>query len=166
MQKKWVLALVLLVVAFMSFYLYRKFRVAPEIDLARLQLEQLDGTPYDISTLKGKKSVLCFSASWCGPCRKELDMIASVKSTGLQDVEVIVVSDEPVDSITGFMAMSDAGFTWLRLPLRFSQIGIHSIPTSYLINKDGRITEKTVGFVDWKDPGTIERCRKLLDKKI
>jgi hypothetical protein len=45
----------------------------------------------------------------------------------------------------------------------FNQIGIHSIPTSYVLNREQEVKKETVGYIDWKDASTREHLKKLMD---
>jgi thiol-disulfide isomerase/thioredoxin len=163
MQKKWVSALVLVIAGFAVFYYYNKYKVAPEISLKDVAIVDLNGSPADLASYKGEKILLCFAASWCGPCRQELGLISSVKQSLLSDVHVVVVSDEPVDKVLAFKNDFANTFDWMRMIRPFSSIGINSIPSSYLINRKGEVVKKTVGFIDWSDPSTANHLSKLMN---
>ncbi len=165
MSKKWKYPAGIVVVLLLSFYFYRKYRVAPAIDLKSLPLYELNGDLAGADYFKSKKAVLCFSASWCGSCIKELNEIKKVKNTYLNDVDVIVISDETVDKIESFRERRQLPFKFLRLGKSFSDIGINSIPTTYLLNADGKIKKETVGYINWTDPSTAKHLQTLLESR-
>ncbi|MDI1353695.1 MAG: TlpA disulfide reductase family protein [bacterium] len=164
MQNKWIYSLTIVtIISFLAFYLYNRFKVAPDIKLKELTVIDLHDQVVDVSSYTGKKVIICFAASWCGPCREELKMIGALKASKLMDVTVLVISDEPEEKVFAFKDQFDFPFVWLRLPAGFSSIGINSIPTSYLVNTKGAVVKKTVGFVDWNDPATSHRLLNLMD---
>lgn len=162
MNKKWTYALALLVAVFVVFFLYHKYRVAPAVQFNQLLLTDLYGKPFQFTSLKGKKTVVCFSASWCPNCLEELQDINAVKSE-LTDVEVVVISDEPIEKIQSFKEKRKYPFLFLKMNQAFNQIGIHSIPTSYILNRELEVKKETVGYLDWKNASTREHLKKLMD---
>ncbi len=148
---------------FVGFYLFRKYRVPPELKPLELPLQQLDGSAVDISAWKGHKTLLCFAASWCGPCREELAMLTRLQQNALNEIEILVVSDEPAEQVEAFKNRTGGNFTWLRLTRPFSAIGINSIPSSYMLNARGEVVKSTVGYVDWEDPSTRRHLLKLME---
>lgn len=163
MNKKWLYLVILIIAAFLGFYLFRKYRVAPEIDLAKLDVVDLDNRQVALSSYKGKKMVVCFSASWCGNCRQELDEIKSLNSEDMKDVEVVVISDEPLEKVKVFKERREYPFTFLKMNASFQDIGIHSIPTSYIVNTDFKIRKETVGYLNWRDPSTFHHLKTLME---
>lgn len=163
MPKKWIYPAGIVIAVLIAFYIYRKYHVAPEINLDALNLADTDGNPVQLESFKGKKMVVCFSASWCGACRKELKDIASVKETGLRDLEVIVISDEPIEKVRMFRDRMNYPFLFLKMDKPFNAIGINSIPTSYIVNTRFEITKETVGYIDWKDASTLQHLKKLME---
>src|SRR3954471_650987 len=97
MSKKLAYPAGLIVAVLIAFFVYQRYHVAPLLKLNELSLADLDGQAVNLKDYSGKKMIVCFGASWCGNCYEELDMIASVKTASLNDVEVIVVSDESME---------------------------------------------------------------------
>ena len=100
----------------------------------------LDGNPIDFSAYKGKKIIFSFWGTWCGECLMEMKQLNEVKKHDLQDVEVIMVSDEPLEVINNFIQKKKYPFTFLQFERNFPQIGINAIPVNYLINSKGEVT--------------------------
>lgn len=163
MNKKWINALILLVAALIGFYFYNKYKVAPSIDFTKLSLVNLNQQSVKFEAFKGKKVVVCFSASWCPNCLDELKELNDIKNSKLMDVEVVVISDEPIEKISLFKEKTAYPFTFLKLNQAFNDIGIFSIPTSYIVNTKLEVKKETVGYLDWKDASTAEHLLKLMD---
>jgi len=144
-------------------YFYNKYRVAPGLDLKTLNLSNESGQRFPADSLRGRKTIVSFYASWCGDCLKELKNLDAVKSTELADVRVLAITDEPVEKLVSFKNKKQYPFTFLKLDKRFDEIGIHSIPVVYLLNAKGEITYQHVGYVDWQDPSTLAHLKKLLE---
>ncbi|MCI0483816.1 MAG: TlpA family protein disulfide reductase [candidate division NC10 bacterium] len=127
-------------------------------------LPRLDGQTVRLSDLRGKAVLLNFWATWCSPCRQEMPTIEKVyqdsKSRGL---EVLAVSlDAGSKSVVkSFMQELNLEFPVLLDPemevLRvYRMVGI---PASFLIDKQGIIRHREVGYRDWTDP----ESRRLLE---
>jgi hypothetical protein len=58
MQKKWLYVLLFILMAVGGYYLYQKYRVAPELKMAELPLENLSGEPVSLSVFRGQKTAL------------------------------------------------------------------------------------------------------------
>ncbi len=162
MPNKLISALVLVIAVILGFYLYKKYKIAPDLELENLQVTDLSGNTVQLDQFVGKKTILCFGASWCGPCRSELKLISAVKDETLTDVEVVVISDEPIGRVQQFRDHTGYPFTWLKLVNSFNEMGIKSIPTTYLVNTKGKIVKKEVGYIDWGDASTVKRLKELM----
>ncbi len=147
----------------LGLFLYNKFRVAPSIKFDQLILTDIEGKSVKFIDFKGKKMAVCFGASWCGNCLEELKTLKEIKNSDLQDVEIIVISDEPLDRVVTFKNRGEFPFTFLKMDQSFSSIGINSIPTSYIVNRQLEVKKETVGYLDWNDPSTREHLKKLMD---
>jgi hypothetical protein len=163
MTNKRILALLLLLALVAGVFIYKKFRVAPSIDFSKLSLSDMNGNAVNFNSFKGRKLVVCFSATWCGNCWEELRDIDKMKDTELGDVEFVVISDEPVERIAIFGQKLKGPFTYLKLNTDFPSIGINSIPVSYIFNSKFEIEKEHVGYIDWKDPSTREHLKKLME---
>ena len=163
MQGRWKYAAVAMLALLLVFYLYNRYRVAPEIEMAGVKLTLLDGQPATISHFYGRPLVVNFAASWCGPCRKELQDLKSVQAEIMDKANVLVVSDEEIGVIQGLSEQTGT-FDFAKLNTGFSGLGIHSIPTTYLLNRKGEVVKKHTGFIDWTDPSTRAHLLKLMNQ--
>ena len=111
-----------------------------------IALPALNGEILKLSSLKGKVVLLDFWASWCGPCRvanKSLSKIYSKYKTKGFEIYGVSVDNNSKD---WKKAVQKDKITWLQVndfatgPASTAmKWNISSIPTSYLINKEGKL---------------------------
>lgn len=143
-------------------YQYQKYRVAPGVDVFSLNYRDTSGKEVNLNTYKGKKIIFSFWGTWCGECLAEMKQLNEAKKTNLLDVEVVVVSDEPIEVINSFIQRKKYPFTFLKLDTAFSEININAIPVNYLINSRGEVTYSKVGAINWKDNSAISFAEENL----
>jgi cytochrome c-type biogenesis protein len=156
------IALILLAITAIL-YFYNKYKVAPKIKLNELVLSDEFNNPFDISTLKGKKIALCFYASWCPDCLKELKQINSIYNQKLNDIVILAVTDESFEKLISFKTKKQYPFTFLKLSKTFNELNIHSIPTTYLLNTNSEIVYEKVGYINWTDESTLNHLKSLMN---
>ncbi|MBN8692711.1 MAG: TlpA family protein disulfide reductase [Bacteroidetes bacterium] len=161
MSKKLINLFLLIIAALAAIYFYNKYRVAPDLKLNELGLVDENGAVFDINTLKGKKVVISFYASWCGNCLEELEVINKIKEKELSDVEIVCITDESLEKLNNFKSNTGYPFKFLKLNKRFPDIGIHSIPVTYIVNTDLQIVKEQVGYLHWDDPSTLNHIKGL-----
>lgn len=113
-------------------------------------LQDISGKTVRLSDYSGKVIILNFFATWCPPCREEIpDFIELVDTTDKGRFAIIGVSVEKLDEDAmrkfaaakkiNYPVLVDDGFV-------FKAYGpISSIPTTFIINRNGNIVEKIIG---------------------
>lgn len=100
--------------------------------------------------LKGKVVLLDFWASWCGPCKESFPAMEELhKQFGPKGVVILAVNvDETAAAMKDFLKDHAASFTIVRDASKklvsFANIG--SMPTSFVIGKDGKVVSMHKGF--------------------
>lgn len=111
-----------------------------------IQLPTLQGDSIKLSSLKGKVVLLDFWASWCGPCRASnkslVRLYEKYKTKGFEIFSVSIDEDKKdweraikKDRISWLQVNDNKGW-YGKTPTAWN---IYQIPTSYLIDKDGRL---------------------------
>ena len=113
-------------------------------------LKSIDGQEITLSQLKGKVILLDFWATWCGPCRESIPhLIQLYKNYREKGFEVVGMSIDKGDgeAVRRFVKSMDIPYPVVIAPedvvRRYQVTGI---PASFLIDKQGKVREKMVGF--------------------
>ena len=129
-------------------------------------LPTANGKILNLADYKGKVIILDFWATWCPPCRKGIpDLIELQKAYG-DDIAVIGISVDQDSKPDVVPFIKNYGINYpvaYGNPAVYQQYGgIRSIPTSFIVNQEGKIFKKYVGLIP-KD--TYEKdINSLLDK--
>ena len=113
-------------------------------------LQTLDGQEITLSKLKGKVILLDFWATWCGPCRESIPhLIQLYKTYQKSGLEVIGMNVDRGDMeiVRHFVKSMDIPYPIVITPDHVERnYGVTGLPTTILIDKEGKIREKIVGF--------------------
>lgn len=124
--------------------------------------QTLDGEPFDLMTLRGRVVVLNVWGSWCGPCKKEQpDLVRA--AADLADERVAFVGINVRDKRASALAhnrrygvtypsLYDEGF---RLVSRFKNVGPQAVPSTILIDPQGRVAAVLFGSTDHDELTTL-----------
>ena len=121
---------------------------APEFTLL-----DIDGTRTSLSDFKGKIIILDFWATWCPPCKAEIPHFVALydeyKNKGLKVIGVSLDSN-PEKALPSFMEEYKINYTMLIADRNVTDSygGIISIPTTFLIDREGNIIKKYIGYRD------------------
>jgi len=129
-------------------------------------LPLLGGGNTALSSYKGKVVLLNFWATWCPPCRAEMpSMETFYKRFNAQGLEILAV-DVGEDALVVQRFIKNGGFTFpvlLDTGNKTSSVyGISAIPTTFVIDREGKIVGKVVGSIMWDAPRVISAFEALL----
>jgi len=119
------------------------------------ELETLDGKPVKLSDYRGKPVMLNFWATWCPECREELPAMKEFhEDSGMEILAVNLtkseVTEENVRAVTKEEALAFPILMDRKLEVA-KTYGVSAIPSTYILDKEGRIHYKKLGGLTHKE---------------
>jgi peroxiredoxin len=131
-----------------------------------LRVKDLEGHTISMSDYRGKVIFLNFWATWCLPCVAELpsidNMYQELKEEG---IAFLLISNESLEKVRAYHTKKGYQVPFHvidkegNLPTPYFS---PSIPTTFIINKEGHIIRKSYGAEDWDDKAFLKELRTLL----
>ena len=145
----------------------------PLNEVPNLMLESIQGKQIALNTFRGRAVLLNFWATWCPPCRSELQLLDDLRrTTSDQSLEIVAISIDQAGrpAVEGFLKR--LGIVELRpfldpLGRIAKPVGSHTLtpfvlwgmPISYIIDRAGRLSGYITGEVEW----TSQQGRAFLE---
>lgn len=139
------------------------------------ELISAEGEPIKLSDYSGKVLLVNLWATWCGPCRLETpELVKLHKEYHQRGVEMVGLSTEDPeasaasvrDFVRAFNVDYRIGWASRDVSLTLMQ-GRESIPQSFIINRDGRIIKRFIGFRPGVEPeDTPQQLRQALEDAL
>ncbi len=138
--------------------------------VANFILPDPQGRPIDFKSMKGKYVLIDFWASWCAPCRKSFPHMREVyKTFKSKDFEIYSISIDE-NKKAWLKAVVDEANPWPQSlddkNINQSGFAVTGVPSTFLIDPQGKIILKEVGF-DSEGNSLIEKkLEELFGKKV
>lgn len=159
-RRVWLVPVLLLVCGLVS---ASEEKVAPDFTLPT------DHGEITLSQFRGQVVYVDFWASWCGPCRKSFpwmsDLQGRYEAQGFKVIAINLDSDRALGE--QFLARYPARFTVAYNPQGdiAEAYGVTGMPTSYLVDREGRIHAEHLGFREGELADVESKIRALLARK-
>lgn len=124
-----------------------------------------DGQEVDVATFHGEVLVVNVWATWCAPCVAELgsfERLGQALGNLGADVRLVLVSPESPEVVAEFARRHDFDLDLVtegrRMP---DSLGELVLPTTFVVDREGRIVLRHRGASDWAQPSILAFLRSL-----
>ena len=118
--------------------------------ISAFSVPAIDGGTIDTSSWRGKVTLLNFWATWCGPCRAEVPDLVALQKKYPGQLQIVGIADDMTPDVVRTFAQQFAinyPNAMINDSLR-STFRIRAIPTTYLVDRDGRVVQKHIGILN------------------
>ncbi len=113
-------------------------------------VNDLDGGLISTAALRGKVVIVNFWATWCPPCRDEIPEMIELAKRYKDKLAIIAVSqdDAPAADVKDFVKEIGINYPVVMGSNALSEEygGVPALPTTFIVNTDGRIVQKHEGL--------------------
>ena len=136
-------------------------------DAPNFTLKNLDGKEISLSEFRGKHVLINFWATWCGPCKIEMPSLEALYERFKdKNFALLAISNDMFGAniVKPFVKTHKINFPVLldqRLKVS-NAFGVVSLPTTFMIDPQGKIIGALFGAEDWVTPSNILYFENLL----
>ncbi|MCU1240843.1 MAG: hypothetical protein JWO71_1569 [Candidatus Acidoferrum typicum] len=132
------------------------------------KLTGLDGKALTLAASRGKVILLNFWATWCGPCQAEIPDLIVLQQKYKDQLQImgLIVDEDDASVVKNVVAETQINYpvAMTSPEVRSQYGGISALPTSFVLDTQGRIVQKHEGL---RDPALYEtEIRALLGLPI
>ena len=163
MIKKLILSI--FVIAFFTVSSFSQNRTLPSV-----KVKNLKGSLVNIQTIEndGKPIVISFWATWCKPCKKELNAIAEVyeewqDDTGVKLVAISIDDSRSASKVKPYVNSSGWEYEIYLDPNRdlSRSLGVSTVPHTFLLDGDGNIVWEHRGYIEGDEEELLEQIEQI-----
>lgn len=128
----------------------------------------VDGNPVSLADFRGRMVLLNFWATWCVPCVLEMPALDRLQAAlGAEGLEVVALSQDRggVPDVVRFYEKYDFGNLGIYIDPKAAvanELKIGVLPTSLLIDREGRVVGELIGAAEWDAPEALALIRHYL----
>src|SRR5262245_28446540 len=140
---------------------------SPPVPAPPISLVDLAGNTVSLSEFAGRLVLVNLWATWCAPCLREMPSLERMQSRLGDKITVIALSEDRGDSKTVERFIDKLGLKSIKTyldPKSTAERALkdHSIHTTFLIDREGRILGRVEGAAEWDAPKLLEVLETFL----
>jgi len=126
--------------------------------LAAIEVHHADGSAQPLADFRGRYLLLDFWASWCPYCRISMPAFEALQKKYPDTLTVLAVNtQESFNDGQAWMKQQDLDLTLVRSEALVDKLAIRMLPSSVLLDPQGKRIWATVGFVPLITPALLEK---------
>lgn len=114
----------------------------------------IDGRAIRLSALRGKVVLVNYWATWCPPCRAEIPDLIRLQTKYQDQLVIIGVSEDEggLDQVKRFATANRINYPIVMSTPALAKVfpGVSSLPTTFVLDREGRIVQRHLGLLDAK----------------
>lgn len=122
------------------------------VEVAPFTVADLSGRVISSTELLGKVVIVNFWATWCPPCRDEIPDLIKLQDKYRDQLVVLGISEDegPVEDVQAFVAEHQMNYPVVMTTPALRKIfrGVTALPTTFVLDRDGKIAQKHVGLLN------------------
>ena len=144
--------------------------VAQDRTLPNIKVKTLSGKSINIQSVEndGNPIVISFWATWCKPCKKELNTIAEIyeewqDETGVKLVAVSIDDARSMSKVAPYINSADWDYeVYLDTNRELARaLNVSKVPHTFLLNGKGKIVWEHKGYIDGDEEELYEQIEKI-----
>ena len=134
--------------------------------ITNLTFKDINLQDVDLSKNKGKIVILNFWATWCAPCKKEMPSLDQLSLNN--NVKIFPINMEKPNIKKTSKFFEDLGIRNLKIYFDpefelAKKFKLRGLPTSIIINKEGKEFGKIVGEINFQDENFLNLIDQLIN---
>ena len=134
--------------------------------IKELKFKDFNLQDIDLTNKKGNIMIINFWASWCQPCKREMPSLEKL-AQNYPSIKIYPVNMEKPNKLRARDFYSSVGITSLDIFFDpefnlVKQFKIRGMPTSIIIDKNGREFARVIGEIDFYDKEFVDLLKKYL----
>ena len=139
--------------------------------LPNIEVKNLNGTKLNITQIENEGSpiVISFWATWCKPCKKELNNIAEVyedwqDETNVKIIAISIDDSRSMSKVNPYVNASDWDYeVYLDTNSDLKRaMGVSTVPHTFLLNAKKEIVWQHKGYIDGDENELYKEIKKLV----
>lgn len=145
-------------------------KLTPRAPAKNFTFKDLEDKTHSLSDYRGKVVLVNFWATWCPPCRREMPSMEHLYQKLKTEPFMVLAVDqwESYDLVFAFVGQLDPQPTF---PILFDpkshaakQWNVRGLPTSFIVDKRGRVAYRAVGGREFDHPEMEKLIRALISE--
>ena len=160
-----------ILLSILAIALFSTISFAQNRALPNKEVKTLDGSNFNITSLEndGNPIVISFWATWCKPCKKELNTIAEVyedwqDKTSVKLVAISIDDTRSMMRVAPYVNASEWEYEVYLDPNSELKraMGVSTVPHTFLLNGKNEIVWQHKGYVDGDENELLEQIEKIV----